>query len=630
MVHKSKIRKDTMVILKQVIDLTTALNSMKELVNHDYSKGKNDELSKVYELFDTRRKAFTKQMNKMKRELTNKQFVDVQLLIEGDYEKVEDKDLILNRASSYVSDSVTMGWDNINKDDLITVIRDDYKLKKIGGPKFVKNDKHIQALKERLENPVIRKGVEFVVDSEQSEDESKSRSANVEFDVKKPRGGKTNTRGGASKYFYDGSQTQDEINALTNEQKFLINELRTAYQNQENPDTIFSEEYSKIRTDARYVGINVEQVEIDVFLPEYYQSKVDVTVEDVENPDIEKDPDAQYLSKGTGDVDEKSTTTQKTKVTISTSNTKHQDGANSEFTLGDNTAQTTEVGGATPDVSVSDPYTKPVDVDTLDINELRDRLRSQTQTETNAEQEQEVKKTVKTGVFQGFGTVPEVIVEEVSRTTGEVPTNPQQAVNMASGNEVEEEKARNKKDIERLKFEIKGLHITFDVLIPALREKNHQLRFKLAMDSKDKKVVMKHHAEMMERVRIYFSGGMGNNLKVGVVVPLDAYMSSFFSGVNSGEGNIDNITNQTQPKGEHHKRGSGSKIVAKSIYYQRGGMSAVKGQGVSGHQVPSTLIKIKRGKIVDPLQLVDAPYEHVLNRKANGGGSFGLKIKSKK
>ena len=262
----------------------------------------------------------------------------------------------------------------------------------------------------------------------------------------------------------------------------------------------------------------------------------------------------------------------------------------------------------------------------MDIEELRKRLASQPQTE------EEVKKVLKTGVFKGFGTVDEEVVEEVSRTSGEIPTTPQEAVNMATGNEVAEEKARNKKDIERLKEEIRGLHKTFDILIPALREKTHQLRFKLAMASKDKKVVMKHHAEMMERVRLYFGGGQGNGLKVGVVVPLDSYMSSFFSGVNSGEGDISNITKQTQPKGEHHSRGSGGKIVAKSIYYQRGGMSAVKGQAVSGHQVPSTLIKTRRGKIADPLQVVDAPYEYVLNRKATGSTKAvsGLKIKSKK
>ena len=151
------------------------------------------------------------------------------------------------------------------------------------------------------------------------------------------------------------------------------------------------------------------------------------------------------------------------------------------------------------------------------------------------------------------------------------------------------------------------------------------------MSSKDKKVVMKHHAEMLEKVRLYFGGGAGNALKVGVVVPLDSYMSSFFSNVNSGEGEISNITKQTQPKGETHSRGSGSKIVAKSIYYQRGGMSAFKGTAVSGHQVPSTLIKTRRGKISDPLQRIDAPYEYVLNRKASSNSRpiSGLKIKSK-
>ena len=567
---KSRVSKGTGVLLQQILDMSATLEVMKEAVNHDYSSGAgNDVLKKAYNLFQTRKTAFNKQVKKLKEELTDKEYADVEALLSGNFDKVSDlgKSALLNKyvPPAYKDQSIK-GWADLSKAELLTVIGDDYKLSGVGGAKFVNNDKHITALKERLANPIKlkEKVVKFQEGSGISSDYQGAKPDKVEdgdttkLASPRMRGTKKKPSGGEKK------SDEDEV-----------------------------KEVMADMVDA-------------------------ITVEDVPMPEVVDDPDAPYLPVGEDDVD--SLATAKTKETVATSNTKHQDGANSEFTLGDATI----LGGATPlNTPEGSAYSAPVDVGAMDINELRARLQSQPT--------EEVAKAVKTGVFQGFGTVPEVVVEEVSRTGGEMPTNPQEAVNMATGNEVAEEKARNKKDIERLKEEIRGLHKTFDVLIPALREKPHQLRFKSAMSSKDKKVVMKHHAEMLERVRLYFGGGTGNNLKVGVVVPLDAYMSSFFSGVNNGEGEISNITPHTQPKGEHHSRGSGGKIVAKSIYYQRGGMSAVKGQGVSGHQVPSTLIKTRRGKVADPLQVVDAPYEYVLNRKgASSRPVAGLKIKSKK
>tara|TARA_R110002153_G_scaffold74456_3_gene193461 strand:+ start:4546 stop:6309 length:1764 start_codon:yes stop_codon:yes gene_type:complete len=585
---KSRVSKGTGVLLQQILDLTTALEVIKEASNHNYNSGAgNDELKKAYNLFHSRKTAFNRQVKKLKEELSEKELLDVNALLSGDYDKVSDlyKDALLNRyVPPAFKDRPMKGWRDIPKAELLTVIRDDYKLTGVGGAKFVNNDKHISALKERLENPIPLKEKKVTI----VEPEKKEAS------------------GGASK---------EETGQLPKEQ-FGIPEGYKGAKESKAPEV--GEEV--VVPNPKYLRSPRGKHKKEKEQEEEEQAKM--TVEDVPNPEPVKEPDAPYLPVGEDDVDSFTSATSKDE-TIATSNTKHQDGANSEFTLGDATL----IGGATPlntpDGSItSDPYAKSVSVNEMDINELRARLQSQ----------EEVKKAVKTGVFQGFGTVDEVVVEEVSRTSGEMPTNPQEAVNMATGNEVEEEKARNKKDIERLKEEIRGLHKTFDVLIPALREKPHQLRFKSAMSSKDKKVVMKHHAEMLERVRLYFGGGGGNNLKVGVVVPLDAYMSSFFSGVNSGEGDISNVTQHTQPKGEHHSRGSGGKIVAKSIYYQRGGMSAVKGQAVSGHQVPSTLIKTRRGKVAEPLQVVDAPYEYVLNRKGTGSTKAvaGLKIKSKK
>jgi len=791
---KTPVSKGSGILLQQILDMTESLEVMKEAVNHDYSSGEpNISLKKAYDMFLKRKYAFRTQKSKLKQALTDKDYQDIENLISGNLDEVKDKTALLNRYSSPAYKGAVKGWSDISKAELNTVINDDYKLQGVNGVKFTKSNKYISAMKERLVNPIPlgKRKVTIIEPSKKADDGKDQKLAPKQ----KKQGGKIvpKATGGAKanvdeEFYFDGTQSAEEIQALSRKQKDLITELFKVYEEQENPENIYSKEYADLRKDPRFKGIDINMVEKMIMLPGFKEDTikgvfrkkellrkvgevkqaqadrkeikavleslvsgvevkdvleslvsgvegkqeqvdekevkavleslvsgvegkqeqadkkevkavleslvsgvegkqaqadrieevkavleslvegVEMTIDDVDAPEVVKDPDAPYLSVGTEDLDPKealrkklasqpqteeeamaleelrkktsdsSADTPKTKITISTSNTKHQDGANSEFTLGDSTQ---EGGGSSgyvfdtlntpkgnpPD---SDPYSNPVDVGAMDIEELRKRLAAQPQPE------KEINKVIKTGVFssikKGFGSVNEEIEEEVSRTSGEIPTTPQQAVNMPTGNEVEEEKARNKKDIERLKEEIRGLHKTFGMLIPALREKTHQLRFKLAMMSKDKKVVMKHHAEMMERVRLYFGGGQGNSLKVGVVVPLDSYMSSFFSGVNNGEGDISNITKQTQPKGEHHSRGSGGKVVAKSIYYQRGGMSAVKGQAVSGHQVPSTIIKTRRGKIADPLQVVDAPYEYVLNRKGTGSTKAvsGLKIKSKK
>lgn len=595
---KSRVTKGSGVLLQQLLDMTESLDIMKEAVNYDYSSGNSNEaLKNAYNVFQIRKSSFKSHLKKLKEELTKGEFNDIQNLISGNYDEVKDETALLNRYSSpaYSLGAESMkGWNDIPKADLLTAVKDDYKLIGVGGAKFVKTNKHISALKERLANPIPMKPkkVTLVVPPRYN--------PNPKYKKEEEKKEDTSTTGGA--------KASDEFSVDVE----TVTSTRKSLRSPRGKKSLKEKEEEEAEEKAKEKAQEQEE-------------KDKMSVEDVPNPEPVKEPDAVYLPVGEEDADSftSATSATPTKETIATSNTKHRDGANSEFTLGDATQLGGETPMNTPDASVtSDPYDKPVSILGMDINELRARLQSK----------EEVEKAVKTGVFQGFGTVPEEVVEEVSRTSGEMPTNPQEALNMATGNEVEEEKARNKKDIERLKEEIRGLHKTFDVLIPALREKPHQLRFKSAMSSKDKKVVMKHHAEMLERVRLYFGGGAGNSLKVGVVVPLDAYMSSFFSGVNNGDGDISNVTQHAQPKGEHQARGSGSKIVAKSIFYQRGGMSAVKGQAVSGHQVPSTLIKTRRGKVADPLQVVDAPYEYVLNRKGTGSTKAvsGLKIKSRK
>tara|TARA_R110000744_G_scaffold131196_1_gene239246 strand:- start:805 stop:2589 length:1785 start_codon:yes stop_codon:yes gene_type:complete len=588
----SKVAKGTGILLQQILDMRESLKLMKEGLDHDYSGNSyNDKLKNSYSTFQIRRSAYDKQLKKLVSEYTPSEYDDVKNLIKGDFDKVEDQMAVSNTHSPPNYESVApQSWRSFSPDELKMLLKKDYKINKVGGAKFYKKndktDEYLTTLRNIIDaDPVEELKVEF-------QDEATT--------IEPPPQPE-----GSIPIYYDGTQTDDEIRSMSTEKQDLIDELMTVYYEQENAEKEYSPEYIFLKTDARFAGIDFESVEELVLLPTYRRQ---MSMEDEDaDPVPTTDPDAPYLPVGADDVDPQLVTPADL-----------GDGTNPEYTLGDGAVLN---AGLAPDgtQNEADPYTATVDPSNVNLNQV------------NSEN---VDKIVKTGVlenFTGFGTVPEVVVEGASRTSPEIPTTPQDAMNMETQNEIKEQKERNKKDIERLKSEIKGLHNTFDALIPELKQKDHQTRYLLAMKSTDKKIVMKHHTEMLEKLRIYFSGGSGNNLKVGIVVPLDQYMSSFFSNVNNNEGEISNIKKTSEIKQvEQHSKGlGGGNTIAQTINYQRGGMSAFKQQAVANHKVASTMIKTKRGKIVRPVQKVDEPYNHVLNRGGNARRSTGLKIKSR-
>ncbi len=77
-----------------------------------------------------------------------------------------------------------------------------------------------------------------------------------------------------------------------------------------------------------------------------------------------------------------------------------------------------------------------------------------------------------------------------------------------------DDEARQKKDIERLKKEIKCYHLLFDEKIPAFTSEEHKKKFKQAMDSKDIAFVRKHHKLMTDTVAQYYKT---SRMKLGVI-----------------------------------------------------------------------------------------------------------------
>lgn len=121
--------------------------------------------------------------------------------------------------------------------------------------------------------------------------------------------------GGAAEFFYDGSQSQQEMEAFTDEQKMLIKELADAFGRQENPSQIYSVEYAELRNSPRFSGINVPRVEEDVLLPEYIlfdameaeqkgsnEEQEKETVDEVlrENPPVVDPDDMRQKNQGAG------------------------------------------------------------------------------------------------------------------------------------------------------------------------------------------------------------------------------------------------------------------------------------------------------------------------------------------
>lgn len=225
-------------------------------------------------------------------------------------------------------------------------------------------------------------------------------------------------------------------------------------------------------------------------------------------------------------------------------------------------------------------------------------------------------------------------IEGVSRDDPVISgaATPSQVMKTSKSMTQEQKEKRDKKSIETLKAEIRALHTLYDDDIPAFKSKPHQKQKGDALESDDIEVVRRHHRDMEDKVLEYFSSGSADKMKVGVIVPIQNFMSQFI-----GSGNIGGLAGQTIMKPpqddkeaeaqsearQHagavlHKTGEDrfNRAVATNIYFQRGGRSAFKQKEVRGYTLPEKPQKQIRskGRFIQPKYMVDAPYQHVLNR----------------
>lgn len=237
------------------------------------------------------------------------------------------------------------------------------------------------------------------------------------------------------------------------------------------------------------------------------------------------------------------------------------------------------------------------------------------------------------------GTIPEYDILDASRSAppgARVPLRPSQITRNMSRDIEKEDKQRGEASIERLKEEIKALHLVYDNNIKEFRENPHKGQKEDALKSKDIKVVRAHHKKMEQRIREYYRSGDADSLNVGVIVPIDTYLQQYLSRSTPVVSNIQTPitgggTRTTQGAQHRHnhliKKGNDpfGHSIAQSTYYQRGGINAYRQQPVANHSLRIKGVS-KSGPIADPKVYVDAPMNNFLQRPLKQ--STSLKIKS--
>lgn len=240
------------------------------------------------------------------------------------------------------------------------------------------------------------------------------------------------------------------------------------------------------------------------------------------------------------------------------------------------------------------------------------------------------------------GTTPEYDILDASRgappdtAVPGVPLAPSQITRNMSKDVEQEDKQRGKASIQRLKEEIKALHLVYDNNIKEFRENPHKGQKEDALKSNDIKVVREHHKKMEQRIREYYRSGDADSLNVGVIVPIDTYLQQYLTRSTPQVSNIQTPitgggTSTTQGAQHRHnhlvKKGNDpfGHSIAQSTYYQRGGINAYRQQPVANHSIRIKGVS-KSGTIADPKVYVDAPMNNYLQRPLKQ--STSLKIKS--
>ena len=189
------------------------------------------------------------------------------------------------------------------------------------------------------------------------------------------------------------------------------------------------------------------------------------------------------------------------------------------------------------------------------------------------------------------------------------------------------------KSTDRLKDEIRAMHLVYNHKVKEFLDKNHQSAMHRALLSHDADTVRGHHRGMLEAVAKYYASGKGNGMRIGVVVSAEQYLAKFGGG---GGGAAAGGGGGTNPANPHHvqqvhsyRKGENpfSQAVDMQSFYQRGGMSSYKQHAVYGHKLPPPN-ETRPFQVHDPLARVDMPLQHALQRPITQVG-FGSQYKLK-
>ena len=186
----------------------------------------------------------------------------------------------------------------------------------------------------------------------------------------------------------------------------------------------------------------------------------------------------------------------------------------------------------------------------------------------------------------------------------------------------------NKKSIDQLKEEIKALHIVYDSKIPSFKEKAHTKDKDDALESNDISKVRKHHASMMEKIRLYYNTG---GLKLGVIIDAQDYINNQFSFNIPTFSPVDDTRPIKKEEGSFEKGGIPrfSRAVNYKQTYIRGGMAHTKKEPIR-NRIPAYIPRPTKHHSLPPVEhTTNTRYSYTIDR-AKSQIYTGINLKSKK
>jgi hypothetical protein len=186
------------------------------------------------------------------------------------------------------------------------------------------------------------------------------------------------------------------------------------------------------------------------------------------------------------------------------------------------------------------------------------------------------------------------------------------------------------KSTDRLKDEIKAMHLVYNHKVKEFLSKAHQSAMHRALLSHDADTVRGHHRGMLEAIAKYYASGKGNGMRIGVVVSAEQYMAKFGGGGGGGAAAGGGGANPHHVQQVHsYRKGENpfSQAADVTSLSQRGGMRSYPKDAVAGHTRPPPPAP-QPVQSRDPLARVDMPLQHAQRRPSTQlsfGNTYTLK-----